>query len=83
MSERTPVVLTFGRDVSEVQCPLLPLSGHFSIEFRCPLLRVKRTSAAANPMSAFDPQLPIFSLLARTDIRGQMDIGGLAPGHTA
>jgi hypothetical protein len=31
-------------------------SGHPTVARQCPLLGVKRTSAAANPMSAFDPK---------------------------
>jgi hypothetical protein len=38
------------------ECLLLALSGHYRSAKRCPLLGVKRTSAGANPMSAFDPK---------------------------
>jgi hypothetical protein len=41
-------------------------SGHFSIEFQCPLLGVKRTSTGGNPMSAFDPKRTSALLLFRT-----------------
>jgi hypothetical protein len=34
----------------------MALSGHLDSAFPCPLLGVKRTSAATNPMSAFDPK---------------------------
>jgi hypothetical protein len=37
------------------RCRLLALSGHPNVLSRCPLSGVKRTSAAADPMSAFDP----------------------------
>jgi hypothetical protein len=42
--------------VTVYQRPLLAQSGHSSIEFQCPLLGVKRTSAGINGMSAFDPK---------------------------
>src|SRR5215467_8741563 len=38
------------------QCPLLAQSGHRVVEFRCPLLGVKRTLRRRTPMSAFDPK---------------------------
>jgi hypothetical protein len=34
----------------------LAQSGHFAIEFRCPLLGVKRTLVGDAAMSAFDPK---------------------------
>jgi hypothetical protein len=39
-----------------IECPLVAQSGHGDRAQPCPLLGVKRTSAAANPMSAFDPK---------------------------
>jgi hypothetical protein len=46
-------------------------SGHPSIDRQCPLLGVKRTSASAKPMSAFDPKrtsvkTPLTALGARS-----------------
>ena len=38
------------------ECPLLAHSGHFAIEFQCPLLGVKRTLVGGAAMSAFDPK---------------------------
>ena len=35
---------------------LLAQSGHSTVEFRCPLLGVKRTLPEPAPMSAFDPK---------------------------
>src|SRR5215471_3202471 len=35
---------------------LLAQSGHSTVEFRCPLLGVKRTSRGHRTMSAFDPK---------------------------
>jgi hypothetical protein len=36
--------------------PLLAQSGHFTAEFQCPLLGVKRTLVGDAAMSAFDPK---------------------------
>jgi hypothetical protein len=49
----TPV-LRHGSNASV--CRLLAQSGHSKVAIGCPLSGVKRTSAAANPMSAFDPK---------------------------
>src|SRR5262249_27833036 len=42
--------------IDALECPLLAQSGHSTIEFRCPLLGVKRTLAGDVAMSAFDPK---------------------------
>src|SRR6516165_1424549 len=39
-----------------LECLLLAQSGHFTTEFRCPLLGVKRTWRRPSPRSAFDPK---------------------------
>src|SRR5690348_13841858 len=45
-----------GRFLLRCMSPLLAQSGHFSIEFQCPLLGVKRTSDGRASMSGFDPK---------------------------
>ena len=42
------------------ECPLLALSGHAELHCTCPLLGVKRTSACAMQMSAFDPKRTLY-----------------------
>ena len=37
-------------------CLLLAQGRHFTVEFQCPLLRVKRTLVSHSAMSAFDPK---------------------------
>src|SRR6516164_10845604 len=39
------------------RCPLLAQSGHFTAEFQCLLLGIKRTSRGQALMSAFDPKM--------------------------
>jgi hypothetical protein len=41
-------------------------SGHFSIEFRCPLLAVKQTSCGRETMSASDPKRTLSTPLDST-----------------
>src|SRR5215472_12385940 len=47
---------------------LLAQSRHRMVEFRCPLLGVKRTSAGLNEMSANDPK-QTYELAPRTHVR--------------
>jgi hypothetical protein len=42
--------------IGREQSTCLALSGHPNALSQCPLLGVKQTSAATNPMSAFDPK---------------------------
>jgi hypothetical protein len=48
--------LNNGHCSNNPKCTLLAQSGHPNRAQQCPLLGVKRTSAATNPMSAFDPK---------------------------
>jgi hypothetical protein len=55
--------------VNLVRCLLLAQSGNFSIEFRCPLLGVKRTCAATSQFAGWTLASRWFPGAERTDVR--------------
>jgi hypothetical protein len=64
----------------------LAQSGHFTAEFQCPLLGVKRTLAELPPMSAFDPKrtssgsgLLLCKLSPKSQFRRSQVLGVTAP----
>jgi len=54
--QRLDAKRTLTNNLVGAPCPLLAQSGHPTVFRQCPLLGVKRTSAAGYSMSAFDPK---------------------------